>query len=171
LQCFFRFRVCPIKMSCSLINWFWMFLLSHYVCNYLPINFLSIYLPWYIRHNEFQNFKNTGYLVKQMPNLSMWLNISESIHLHNSIEVLHLNNWARCWVETELGFTCWLYPFITFITLSNGRKTFEIKLWLFLKTNYPCAVLEYHSGLIGSNYIIGPGALKKETNHDFYTSL
>lgn len=102
-------NVWPMKMSCSLINWFWMFLLSYYVWNCLPINFLSIYLPYHIRYNESRNVPNTEYPVRQTPSLSLWMNATAFVHLRNSIGARHPNKCARCWAETEPN------PFITFI--------------------------------------------------------
>lgn len=168
MLCLSRVRVCPIKMSCSLINWFWMFLLSYFVGNYLPINFLSIYLPCWIRHNEFRNFTNTEYLVPWMPNLSVWLNLTESFHMHDNTKVSYLNTWLGGWVGNELGMPVgfilpthllfsensskWQVFFVTELesalswanfSLLVARRPLRSNFDCFKKTNYSHALLEY----------------------------
>lgn len=158
-------------MSCSLINWFWMFPLSYYVWNCLPINFLSIYLPCYIRYNEFWNFTNTRYPVKRMPNLPTWRNETKSVHLHKQYWDLYLigalgdeqrltptllscsllSGSESKWQMLLSWNMSWLFPLPIFFWFGS-RNTFN-----FLMANYLGTVLEYYWGWTGNNCIFAQG--------------
>lgn len=157
-----------------------MFLPSYYVWNCLPINLLSMYLPYYIRYNEFWNFPEST--VGQMPYLSVneykWIcswqywnsapkharrraemEWAQSFqHVHHSQEV-SLHDIGYCHGVWADSYLCQF--FITFMAerplVFNG-KLFICCDWILPRIN-------------GNNYKIHPGALEKGGNQDPHSSF